>query len=109
MAGVNTVASTDLETHLYRPVKRFLEQLGFVVKGEIEGCDLVGIRDDDRVVIIGELTLRFNLEYFCKAWIGRVPATRSGWLSALARGGTIGRRIRVSESSVVCWGLVYLA
>jgi hypothetical protein len=40
-----------LETALYLPVKRFLEKLGFTVKGEIGGCDLValsGERSADR-------------------------------------------------------------
>ena len=34
------------ETSLYAPVKRFLERLGFEVKGEICGCDLVALRGD---------------------------------------------------------------
>jgi hypothetical protein len=48
---------------LYRPVKAFLEGLGFVVKGEIGGCDLFALRGDGPpVVVIGELKLTFNLE-----------------------------------------------
>src|ERR671936_658540 len=35
------------ETSLYIPVKRFLETLGFDVKGEICGCDLVAIRGEE--------------------------------------------------------------
>jgi hypothetical protein len=38
------------ECDLYIPVKRYLESLGYSVKGEIGGCDLVGLRDDDRVL-----------------------------------------------------------
>ena len=34
---------TILETSLYRPVKAFLEGLGFVVKGEVGGCDLLAL------------------------------------------------------------------
>jgi hypothetical protein len=34
------------ETSLYAPVKRFLETLGFDVKGEVCGCDLVALRAD---------------------------------------------------------------
>ena len=30
-----------MESSLYLPVKRFLEKLGFEVKGEICSCDLV--------------------------------------------------------------------
>src|SRR5262249_29793461 len=51
------------ETSLYLPVKRFLESLGFEVKGEICSCDLVAIRDEEPpLVVIGELKLGFNLE-----------------------------------------------
>src|SRR5262245_10904745 len=35
------------ETSLYAPVKRYLESLGFDVKGEICGCDLVALRADE--------------------------------------------------------------
>jgi hypothetical protein len=31
---------------LYRPAKVFLEGLGFVVKGEVRGCDLVALKSD---------------------------------------------------------------
>jgi hypothetical protein len=51
------------ETSLYLPVKRFLESLGFEVKGEICSCDLVAIRGEEPpLVVIGELKLGFNLE-----------------------------------------------
>jgi hypothetical protein len=44
-AGMNrSDVRTILETSLYRPVKVFLEGLGFVVKGEIGGCDLVALK-----------------------------------------------------------------
>ena len=44
-------------------VKQFLESLGFHVKGEIGGCDLVGIAEGSPpVVVIGELKLTFNLD-----------------------------------------------
>src|SRR5712692_7815088 len=48
------------EASLYAPVKRFLERLGYEVKGEVCGCDLVARRGDEPVVIV-ELKLRFNL------------------------------------------------
>ena len=35
------------ETSLYGPVKRYLETLGYTVKGEVCGCDLVALRVDD--------------------------------------------------------------
>ena len=56
-AGMNRPdVRTILETSLYRPVKVFLEGLGFVVKGEVGGCDLVALKGDDLpVVVICEL------------------------------------------------------
>src|SRR5258708_36237064 len=55
--------SSIRETALYGPVKRFLEGLGFDVKGEICGCDLVALRaDEPPLVVIVERKLGFNLE-----------------------------------------------
>jgi hypothetical protein len=48
------------EAALYGPVKRFLEGLGYEVKGEVRGCDLVARRGGEPPVIV-ELKLRFNL------------------------------------------------
>jgi len=48
------------EAALYGPVKRFLERLGYEVKGEVRGCDLVARRGDEPAVIV-ELKLRFTL------------------------------------------------
>jgi hypothetical protein len=71
-----------LETALYLPVKRFLEELGFTVKGEVGGCDLVGISGDDPpVVVIGELKLTFNLELMLQA-VDRAGACDEVWLAA---------------------------
>jgi hypothetical protein len=48
--------SSARETSLYAPVKRFLERLGFEVKGEICGCDLVALRGDEPpIVVVGGL------------------------------------------------------
>lgn len=48
------------ETDLYLPVKLFLEKNQYQVKGEVVGCDLVAVRDDQ--IIIVELKTHFNLE-----------------------------------------------
>ena len=48
------------EAALYGPVKRFFENSGFEVKGEVNGCDLVARRGDEPPVIV-ELKLRFTL------------------------------------------------
>jgi hypothetical protein len=71
-----------LETALYLPVKRFLERLGFTVKGEIGGCDLVALNGDDPpLVVIGELKLTFNLELVLQG-VERAGACDEVWLAA---------------------------
>ena len=71
-----------LETSLYPPVKRFLEGLGFAVKGEIGHCDLVALGADNApVVVIGELKLSFSLELVLQA-VERAPACDEVWLAA---------------------------
>jgi len=71
-----------LETALYLPVKRFLEGLGFTVKGEIGGCDLVALSSDEPpIVVIGELKLSFNLELILQA-VDRAAAADEVWLAA---------------------------
>ncbi|MGY4184310.1 hypothetical protein ACVI1I_001082 [Bradyrhizobium sp. USDA 4459] len=71
-----------METALYLPVKRFLEGLGFDVKGEIRGCDLVGLSaGNPPVVVIGELKLAFNLELILQA-VDRAPAGDEIWIAA---------------------------
>jgi hypothetical protein len=71
-----------LETALYLPVKRFLEKLGFTVKGEVGGCDLVALSGDDPpIVVIGELKLTFNLELILQA-VDRAGAADEVWLAA---------------------------
>src|SRR5437879_11931481 len=71
-----------LETALYLPVKRFLEKLGFTVKGEVGGCDLVALSGDDPpIVVIGELKLTFNLELVLQA-VDRAGACDEVWLAA---------------------------
>jgi hypothetical protein len=71
-----------VETSLYLPVKRFLEKLGFTVKGEIGGCDLVALSGDDPpIVVVGELKLTFNLELILQA-VGRAGACDEIWIAA---------------------------
>src|ERR1700738_5644025 len=48
------------EGALYVPVKRLLEGLGYEVKGEVRGCDLVARRGDEPLVVV-ELKLRLSL------------------------------------------------
>jgi hypothetical protein len=77
----NPVAAKPLESTLYSPVKRYLERLGFEVKGEICGCDLVALREDEpALVVVGELKLSFNLELLLQG-IDRIPACDEIWLA----------------------------
>ena len=71
-----------METALYLPVKRFLENLGFTVKGEVGGCDLVGLSaGEPPIVVIGELKLSFNLELILQA-VDRAGACDEVWVAA---------------------------
>lgn len=70
------------ETSLYAPVKPFLESLDFTVKGEVGGCDIVGLRDGEPpVVVICELKLQFNLELVLQG-VDRAAACDEVWLAA---------------------------
>jgi hypothetical protein len=51
------------ETDLYPPVKEFLEKQGYTVKGEVQDCDVVGIRDGDIVVVELKITANLKLLY----------------------------------------------
>src|SRR5215813_12085499 len=76
--------SASRETSLYLPVKRFLEKLGFEVKGEICGCDLVAVRDGEPpALVIGELKLTFTLELILQA-VDRTAACDEVWLAVRA-------------------------
>lgn len=48
------------ETDLYAPVKTLLETKGYVVKSEVKGCDVVGLKDTNSVIV--ELKLVFSLD-----------------------------------------------
>jgi len=71
-----------LETALYLPIKSFLEAAGYTVKGEIGGCDLVGLNDGEPpVVVICELKMTFNLELILQA-VDRAAASDEVWIAA---------------------------
>jgi hypothetical protein len=73
-----------LESSLYLPVKRFLEKLGFEVKGEVCGCDLVALREGEpTAVVIGELKLTFTLDLVLQA-VDRTAACDEIWLAVRA-------------------------
>ena len=73
---------TILETSFYRPVKVFLEGLGFVVKGEVRDCDLVALKGDNLpVIVICELKPTFNLELILQG-VDQATASDEVWLAA---------------------------
>ena len=73
-----------METDLYPPIKRHLESLGLEVKGEVCGCDLVGLSDGAReLVVIGEMKQSFTLELVLQA-VDRTSACDEVWLAVAA-------------------------
>ncbi len=54
------------EADLYRPVKKFLTSQGYNVKGEVEHCDVIGVRDSGSLVVV-ELKLSINLTVILQA------------------------------------------
>jgi hypothetical protein len=80
-----------LETSLYNPVKGFLEGLGYLVKGEIGGCDLLALSGDSPpIVVICELKLKFNLELVLQG-VDRMAVSDEVWLAAPISAGGKGR------------------
>ena len=85
------------ETELYPPVKAFLEGQGYVVKGEVESCDLVAVRDDDAPVIV-ELKTRFTLGLVFQG-IARQSAAENVYLGVPPFSGRTTRR---KEALALC-------
>lgn len=70
------------ETDLYLPLKAHLEAAGYAVKGEINGCDLVGLREGEpTVLIVCEMKLALNLELVLQG-VDRAAACDEVWLAA---------------------------
>ena len=75
------------ETALYPTIKRFLETAGFRVKGEVNGCDVVAVRDGDPPQLtVVEMKRGFSLELLLQA-VDRVRAADEVWLVPASRGG----------------------
>lgn len=54
------------EIDLYPPIKSFFEAQSFEVKSEVNGCDVVAVREDEPPIIV-ELKIRFNLDLVLQA------------------------------------------
>jgi hypothetical protein len=79
------------ETTLYAPVKLYLESLGFTVKGEVCGCDLVALRGEEPpIVVVGELKSALSLELVLQG-VNRTAACDEVWLAVpvTGRGGRV--------------------
>lgn len=75
-----------METALYKPVKRFLEGLGFEAKGEVCGCDIVAVDHSGTpaaCVVIAELKLSFTLDLVLQA-VDRSTACDEVWVAIRA-------------------------
>jgi len=72
------------ESALYLPIKRFLEGHGFVVKGEVGGCDIVAVRDDEPpLLVVTELKLSFTLDLVLQG-VDRAACCDEVWLAVRA-------------------------
>ena len=40
------------ESDLYLPLKAFMENLGFIVKGEVNGCDLLALKEGEPSLLV---------------------------------------------------------
>lgn len=77
-----------LESDLYGPVRDYLQELGYEVKGEVKSCDVTAMRDGELIVV--ELKRGFTLELIYQA-INRqrvadgvyvaVPLPKRGYMS----------------------------
>jgi hypothetical protein len=93
--GADATGARTLETSLYPPVKKFLERLGFEVKGEIRGCDIVALKGEAApLVVVTELKLSFNLELVLQG-VDRIAACDEVWLAVRSS-----RRGRDNDSRV---------
>ena len=64
---------------MYGPVKALLEARGYVVKGEIVGCDVVAVRGNEPPVVV-ELKRKFGLDLVLQG-IDRLALTDSVYLA----------------------------
>lgn len=81
-APMKRPAPTVPETALYAPVKRFLESLGFEVKGEIQSCDVVALKAGARgpLVVVAELKRSLTLDLVLQA-VDRTQLADDVWMA----------------------------
>jgi hypothetical protein len=72
-------SAMPLESDLYAPVKALLEGQGYVVKGEVRGCDVVAVRGGEPPVVV-ELKRVFGLGLVLQG-VDRLALTDSVYLA----------------------------
>jgi len=78
------------EVALYPAIKRFLSARGFTAKGEVAGCDVVGLREGEPpglvpIIVIVEMKLGFTLDLVLQG-VDRLSAADEVWLAVRATG-----------------------
>ncbi|MBV8911941.1 MAG: hypothetical protein JOZ05_02740 [Acetobacteraceae bacterium] len=84
------------EAALYPAVKRFLQGRGFEVKGEVAGCDVVGVKaGEPTLLVITELKLGLSFDLVLQG-VDRMACADEVWLAVKAtrRGRDRDRRAR---------------
>jgi hypothetical protein len=78
------------ETQLYDPVRQYWTDAGYLVRGEVSGCDVVACRDDELIAI--ELKTALNLDVILQA-TQRQKLCSQAWI-AVPRNGRVLRTRR---------------
>lgn len=97
------------ETDLYPPVKAFLQDQGYAVKGEIGPADVVGVRGADEMVVV-ELKKGFSLTLFHQGvarlsvcdcvYVAVAKGKGRPWLKSLRENTRLARRLGLGVMSV---------
>lgn len=88
------------ETELYAPVKKFWEERGYIVRGEVQHCDLVAMRDGEMIVV--ELKRGFSVPLLVQG-IERQRLTDHVYMAIeLPQRGRAPHRLRWSEVRRLC-------
>ncbi|WP_233531310.1 DUF2161 family putative PD-(D/E)XK-type phosphodiesterase [Paenibacillus alkalitolerans] len=82
MAGYSKESErVKAETDLYVPIKTWLQDQGYTVRGEVRGCDVVAVRDGEEWPVVVELKRRFNLSLVLQA-VQRLQSTPNVFIAA---------------------------
>jgi hypothetical protein len=96
---VTPVRTLAAETALYAPTKRFLEEQGYTVKGEVCGCDVVAVRPGaPEAIVVVELKLGLTLDLVLQG-VDRLALADAVWLAVAA---TAHGRIRDKRAVRLC-------